>query len=265
MIFGDGKIRMPAGSKQGGFTLVELLVVIAIIALLAGLLLPVLSHGKQAAQEAICRNNLHQIGVGFMLYLDENNSTFPSSGWGTLKEDWIFHDRHRQYFWFKLSNPDIGTIHRLLGRNSTNTFRCPGDRDALNREHYRRGIDDVNFAAYAGYPFSYSLTDLRGADFVAGKIRNVNYMAGLASSETFFFRISSVVNPANKIMLCEEDTIRPRANGVDLDGGSWHPFFDPLSGRHHRRSTMGMVDGHVESELPEFGTKPEHYSPRYAP
>src|SRR5437879_2310298 len=50
------------------FTLVELLVVISIIAILAALLLPVLSRAKAAGLSTACKCNLHQIGVGLNLY-----------------------------------------------------------------------------------------------------------------------------------------------------------------------------------------------------
>ena len=61
-----GEQRRP---HSPGFTLIELLVVIGIIAILAALLLPVLSRAKAAAICAACKSNLHQMGVGLCLYV----------------------------------------------------------------------------------------------------------------------------------------------------------------------------------------------------
>jgi len=70
----------------GAFTLIELLVVIAIIAILAAMLLPVLSSAQERGKRAQCVNNLKQIGIACTMYAQENNDTFPpatlDAGWG---------------------------------------------------------------------------------------------------------------------------------------------------------------------------------------
>jgi prepilin-type N-terminal cleavage/methylation domain-containing protein/prepilin-type processing-associated H-X9-DG protein len=55
-----------------GFTLIELLVVIAIIAILAALLLPVLSRAKLASQKAKCASNLKQLTAASIMFQQDN-------------------------------------------------------------------------------------------------------------------------------------------------------------------------------------------------
>jgi prepilin-type N-terminal cleavage/methylation domain-containing protein len=64
-------------ADRRGFTLIELLVVIAIIAILAALLLPVLTSAQQAAWRTACENNCKQIGAGSIIYAGDNNDAMP--------------------------------------------------------------------------------------------------------------------------------------------------------------------------------------------
>jgi prepilin-type N-terminal cleavage/methylation domain-containing protein len=63
--------------KARAFTLIELLVVIAILAVLAGLLLPVLGRGKRSARTVACLSNLRQIGLALELYVQDSEHRLP--------------------------------------------------------------------------------------------------------------------------------------------------------------------------------------------
>jgi prepilin-type N-terminal cleavage/methylation domain-containing protein/prepilin-type processing-associated H-X9-DG protein len=70
--FMDSRIR-----TGKAFTLVELLVVIGIIALLIGILLPVLSKVRVSANRTACAAQLRDIGNFFQMYLNDSKNRLP--------------------------------------------------------------------------------------------------------------------------------------------------------------------------------------------
>jgi len=119
--------------SQPAFTLVELLVVIAIIALLAALILAALASAKCKARSSQCRNNLHQWGLTYRMYADDNNDFLPRRGQGVQ----VLAVIDRPDDWFNALPPYFGTkTYKDLVANglrpeaqSDSTFICPAADD----------------------------------------------------------------------------------------------------------------------------------------
>jgi prepilin-type N-terminal cleavage/methylation domain-containing protein len=72
-----------------GFTLIELLVVIGIIALLIGILLPVLSKAREQGKQVACMSNLRQVGNELQIYANNYKGwVIPVGQWLPLFKEY---------------------------------------------------------------------------------------------------------------------------------------------------------------------------------
>jgi prepilin-type N-terminal cleavage/methylation domain-containing protein/prepilin-type processing-associated H-X9-DG protein len=67
-----------------GFTLLEILIVVAIISILASMLLPALQKAREKARQSVCVNNLKQIGMGVLMYVNDWDGYIPGAGHETV-------------------------------------------------------------------------------------------------------------------------------------------------------------------------------------
>ncbi|HEY3780254.1 MAG TPA: prepilin-type N-terminal cleavage/methylation domain-containing protein [Fimbriimonadaceae bacterium] len=115
--------------KRKAFTLIELLVVIAIIAILAAILFPVFAQAKAAAKKIACLSNDNQIGIALMLYLNDNDDTYPQEHPSTSNSATDDSDAQLETVDYGSPLLDILPYVASKGVDKTQIYYCPMDPD----------------------------------------------------------------------------------------------------------------------------------------
>ncbi len=225
--------------RRRAFTVIELLVVIAIIAILAALLLPVLSRAKVAGERTSCLNNLRQIDLFMQLYTDDNNDVFPAHRNQGLSTD---DSAASLTNWW-------GTTITLGADRNTKLFHDPalkGPRiDGGVAWEWKFDCHEVGYG-YNGYflghhPYSEETVDVAGVSFAIWTS----------------FKRSAIANPAENLVIGDKE---PYGNPPVWGSSLWWPtacmnpsastsrqFEGIETKRHSGRGIAAFNDGHVEA------------------
>jgi len=228
--------------KSPGFTLIELLVVIGIIAVLASLLLPVLSKAKNRARATECLNNLRQLHLGWTLFTQDHDDSLPfnndtdQAGKDAAHPSWAAG-------WLRTANEAgdksdgtnaallVGTQYAQFGSiggyvQNANAYRCPGDKSGRVRS--------MSMNAY-----------MNGT----GIWQDTNFVT--------FRKLADILNPVNTWVFMDEreDSINDGYFSVDMT--TQYSIIDHPASYHDGAGNLTFADGHVDRhQWNESTTKP---------
>ena len=134
-------------ASTAGFTVVELLVVIGIVAILTGLLMPVLSHARAASGRLRCMSNLRQIGCGLVEYTERFNDCLPRFNATANQQTAEWGEAMALTTRFGSRFDGLGLLLATLDITDPRLFYCPCHHGDHSYEQYAHRLESRDIAA----------------------------------------------------------------------------------------------------------------------
>ncbi|MDB6065818.1 MAG: hypothetical protein JWR26_2026 [Pedosphaera sp.] len=262
-------------ATSAAFTLVELMVVIAVIAILAALLLPVLSRAKQKSQGVYCLNNGKQMMQAMVMYTSDNNDFFPPNppdGNTMPGYNWCSGSAGKgQMDEFNpdlLKDPNRSLLARYIA-GVTSVFHCPGDK----RTGKYQGTDPKLLGKFVPAARTFSMSQAVGTidplyDATNGRDRSGRAHSGaptlpvngpwLNNNEDHrhdspwrtYYKMSSIGAPGPSMLWVLVDEGVNGLNDAAFAFGMERPIWYDVPGTYHNGGCgFAFADGHSESHV----------------
>jgi hypothetical protein len=244
---------------------VELLVVIAIIALLMSILMPALNVARELGRRIVCKGNLNQLTLAWVMYTDDNDGDFVNGMLGQdriqpgssppviLEEAWVgivgigsSWPRRRQIYGNTI---DEGIRNGALWEylDQPKVYRCP--------------------AGKVGHRVNYTIVDAMNGDPWSGQTPGTPPSPSQAN-QVWANNRGDLSKSQNKIVFIDIGQVRDSSYHVYYDREFWG---DPPPVRHRDGMTVSYADAHCEyikwkgQDTINFGRNDDRDDPDRAP
>lgn len=196
------------------FSLVELVVVIGIIAVLIGILIPVVTKARSQATTVKCMSNERNLMTAMLAFAADNDNQLPFTSWNGAvnKPNWLYmNTTNTQNTIFLASDVETGQLWKYL--NNRACFRCPLDTGPW-----------------------------QGSEIMTSYVMN-----GAASSFSTNGNVGNSILSyrSNGILFWETPLSLGVKGGYTFNDATNYPD-EGITARHAHGTTVGHVDGHVE-------------------
>lgn len=225
--------------SHSGFTLIELLVVVTILAVLAGLLMPVVSLAQGKANALRCSSNMRQLGIAIFAYANDHHDLLVVGATPAGSEVIFWQDQLMPYVASRESTPGSGNETKSGMKNLF--WGCT----TYNNRRIGGGIDVVK-----GYRNGYGINLYPGRPNNAGRNAWCGDVAAswAGNGANKAFHLSSLTHPSQRWLLSESwwwyirnEVTVPGATGTSME----------RQGRHSGKNNCVFADGSVRPLRPD--------------